>query len=334
MKRTQLLTQSRWRHRSGFTLIELLVVIAIIAILIALLLPAVQQAREAARRSTCKNNLKQIGLAVHNFHSTHTRLPPLVNHSEGPTFFMHILPFSDGANLYNSYQTASNGFRQGMNGAYGRLPVAVRGAGVPGWFCPTYRSTSVMTGGNARGAKGDYAVVFMQGRGSDTRTSKSATENGWWAHHNCSNAGQRNRQKGAIKTADCTEVRARTGNQGEWRREAKSSTAFRDITDGTTNTAIVGADGSVFVQTGGWREYNVARNMRYRIRTEVTSNAPNGWGTTSNNPARGAGFGSWHPGIAHFLLADGSVRGISANINLQIQWRLADRSDGEMIGDF
>ena len=103
------------RRRLGFTLIELLVVIAIIAILIALLLPAVQQAREAARRTQCKNNLKQIGLAMHNYHDVYTTFPPghmfdttipggnanSFQHPEMWAWGAFILPFVDQAPLFN-----------------------------------------------------------------------------------------------------------------------------------------------------------------------------------------------------------------------------------------
>ncbi|MFM8475111.1 MAG: DUF1559 domain-containing protein, partial [Planctomycetaceae bacterium] len=97
------------RFRRAFTLIELLVVIAIIAILVALLLPAVQQAREAARRTQCKNNLKQIALALHNYHDVHSTFPPanVVRfdpvdgpYGDGWTWHARILPFLEQTNLY------------------------------------------------------------------------------------------------------------------------------------------------------------------------------------------------------------------------------------------
>lgn len=97
---------SRRARSSGFTLIELLVVIAIIAILIALLLPAVQQAREAARRSQCKNNAKQLGLAIHNYHDTHLTFPISFTTDgrfdilgKGRSWMMGILPYIDQAPL-------------------------------------------------------------------------------------------------------------------------------------------------------------------------------------------------------------------------------------------
>ena len=94
---------SKSPFRSGFTLIELLVVIAIIAVLIALLLPAVQQAREAARRTQCKNNLKQIGLAMHNYHDTYRTLPIAAIGAHGGTWQVRIMPFLELGNLYDQY---------------------------------------------------------------------------------------------------------------------------------------------------------------------------------------------------------------------------------------
>jgi prepilin-type N-terminal cleavage/methylation domain-containing protein len=138
----------RKSKRSGFTLIELLVVIAIIAVLIALLLPAVQQAREAARRSQCKNNLKQIGLALHNYHDMANSFPIGVNSSFigtggqrwGVSFWTLLLPYLDQAPVYNqfSFNGPSPGYTceadGNLNGAL------VRGKVFRFWLAPPARS--------------------------------------------------------------------------------------------------------------------------------------------------------------------------------------------------
>lgn len=366
-------------RRQGFTLIELLVVIAIIAILIALLLPAVQQAREAARRTQCKNNLKNIGLAVHNFHDTYDALPPLVSHSGGPTFFFHILPYVEQSALYNLYdggatdgsQTTSLRHHMAVNYDIIRnanLQDSVNG--IPPYHCPSYRIPSVQrngdVGGDTRrhnnGPRGDYAVVFTQGRGYDTNFDFSATENSWWGHHNSGNLGDINRQKGGITTASSvgmTDDGGLNGLTGRQREQAKFQRVLTDMKDGTSNTAIVGEkfwtqegmdhdtgraehnryDHSIFVQDGAWREYNVTRNMRFPLRSGVErdSGAEGCWAEddpTCTTIPRAAGFGSWHVGIVQFLFGDGSVQALSDNIDLRTQHRLADRNDGETVGEF
>jgi prepilin-type N-terminal cleavage/methylation domain-containing protein len=128
------------RRRSGFTLIELLVVIAIIAILIALLLPAVQQAREAARRSQCKNNLKQLGLALHNYHDVYNAFPqghaqiqariPVASY-EGRGLWVAILPYIEQTALYNLYNFDAHGLAQ--------VP-AVLNSKIPAFICPSDRA--------------------------------------------------------------------------------------------------------------------------------------------------------------------------------------------------
>ena len=131
------------RQRRGFTLIELLVVIAIIAVLIGLLLPAVQAAREAARRAQCVNNLKQIGLACHNYESTYQSLPPGMKGSIWGTWQMFVLPYVEQGNLYNAWNSTGNnsaemvGFASGPFTYSGVANITVTASRISAYTCPS-----------------------------------------------------------------------------------------------------------------------------------------------------------------------------------------------------
>jgi len=164
------------RKRNGFTLIELLVVIAIISVLLGLLLPAVQKARESANRISCANNLKQLGLAMHQYHNVMERLPPTRLGQGYATWAVLILPYIEQDNLYRQWDLTKS--------YYDQSPVA-RQTVVSIYFCPSRRTSHSspilsISGDNPSdvpdaplypGALGDYAVVIDPSGHDDTQKS-------------------------------------------------------------------------------------------------------------------------------------------------------------------
>ena len=322
------------RHRRAFTLIELLVVIAIIAILIALLLPAVQQAREAARRSQCKNNLKQLTLALHNYESTHSVFPP---GSLGYPFVWssqsQLLPFVDQGNL------------QGLL-AYEVPPMAAFGAGydatkvtqndtaaqspIPILTCPSDRE---------RVAGSPYAEISYPGNaGSGVNGSGTADD-------------------GAITNADGIFF-------------TRSKIGFRDVTDGTSNTVAFGeqllGDGVNAAPTNfdyGRRVVELSAAAQTTSVACAASAAPawsgqrgakwvnghladtmyNHWYTpNADEPDCHNGYHNFaitsarsaHVGGVQMSMVDGSVRFASDSIDSGIWRALATRSGSEVLGEF
>lgn len=341
-------------HR-GFTLIELLVVISIIAVLVALLLPAVQQAREAARRAQCKNNLKQIGLALHNYHENCRVFPMGFTDTvwgntevigDGWAWGALLLPHLDQTNLYaqlnfntNPYACVSCTSPLTGNQALIATPLSV-------FSCPTDEKPSTVANNPGKATTG-------MGTGA-TATSSYAGVGGAFDGSPCVQSG----------TFAASDVR----NNGLF--VLNTSRTFRDIRDGTTSTIAIGevtwipsgtdpsgaAAGSdrqyVYghVTTGGGPkcDNNGVNNNGMHLHVRWTRRKMNGPFLGSANLERG--FHSSHSDGAHFLLVDGSVRFITDNIdhsetnytaspsNLRGPFgtyqRLAGIDDGQVVGDF
>ena len=313
---------SRLRFR-GFTLIELLVVIAIIAVLIALLLPAVQQAREAARRSQCKNNLKQLGLAIHNYNDTANKLPSngmSINGCCGPGAagaLVMLLPYLDQSPLYNTInfsQTTGNWQYPMASSA----PVGSRyfEMSLPVLRCPS--DTSPISNDNGTGMQWATASYGLsegsQNMGGNQCNSYPGNQFG--------------------TGSDALGSAANGGNiSGIYSRGGYSS-RFADITDGLSNTILMGeirSECSDHAQQG-WANLNT--NM-YSTSAPINYNTcPQGPGTGCNSPnawQTAMGFKSRHVGGAHLLMGDGSVHFASENISYLIYQALGDRRDGQPI---
>ncbi|WP_298860975.1 DUF1559 domain-containing protein [uncultured Gimesia sp.] len=289
--------------RRGFTLIELLVVIAIIAILIALLLPAVQQAREAARRSTCKNNLKQIGLALHNYHETHSILPPgwigvepgvgaNVEFGSGWGWNTMVLPYLDQSNLYNKIDFSLD--INNVNQTSGIVNVILPSTRCPSDPAPnTFELAEEGNPGNilAELAVANYIGVF----GSDELDS-------------------------------CETVPAGSSCKSTGLFYQNSNTRFRDITDGLSQTLFVGERKTDANQ--GWYSTWVGAvpegEETFARVLGATDHVPNYFASHFDD------FSSHHVGGAQFLFGDGRVRFISENIDHGVYQSLSSIRGGEI----
>ncbi|WP_166831674.1 DUF1559 domain-containing protein [Thalassoroseus pseudoceratinae] len=299
--------------RRGFTLIELLVVIAIIAILIALLLPAVQQAREAARRTQCKNNVKQIVLATHNFHDTHGKLPYAVRDREegddGDTWatgFIQILPFIESDAIAQKWDPDEPRNSTVDSDGDGYTNHSLQSLKIPTLLCPTMTEPTGPLGPSGEN-RAPCSYLFSAG-----------TQDVSSLHYGAYSPS-------GVPAYDGAVVPYITNSSTDPNRRR---TKFRDITDGLSNTFLLGEtdfapQGVPSTSMGGVWAYGY---IGYS------------WGTThnkfnnhNNTSAVYGAFRSQHPGGAHFALSDGSVRFFAENTDAAILDAHATRGGGEVI---
>ena len=354
-------------RKSGFTLIELLVVIAIIAVLIALLLPAVQQAREAARRSTCKNNMKQMGLAIMNYESSSTRLP---SSGEGEDFvnatrkintstFMAILPYVDQAPVFDQWDQKQH-YSAAANSALAKTKI-------PGYLCPSnganqndplgYGTVDYMTiaytdlvgptqiaagSPNALGQRWKHAAPALNGTkdsmlglyGNPISMVTDGTSNTIMVGEDCGRLIIDPAGTGQNKMIIGNYTQAQTMNNTGW------DTTQMCGTSGTNTCPHRWADGD----NGNGVSGAPTNEPGHALYTGTAAGIVNMWKSplggppacpwTSNNCGPNDEIYSPHTGGAHVLLGDGSVRFLSENIDIQVGRKLADRADGERLGDF
>ncbi len=330
-------------RRRGFTLIELLVVIAIIAILIALLLPAVQQAREAARRTQCRNNLKQIGLALHNYHDNFQKFPNGNVASSvggwGASWWIRILPYADASPIYNriNFSGAHHGWTQGSSAGDPTGDAngdALNGIKLAWTNCPSSPMEQNRDAGAGKVIPNPSYYGIMgatDGNGFTNPPSRIA------------NAGL-----GSIITSGGMLVPL----------EAKG---IRDVTDGTTNVIIVGEHSNFIrnslgqpVQVSGThgmlmgspnltrieacpgcgfeRQFNLT-TVRYPPNAPAID-ADVAWPGVGDNFGNNNPLNSPHTGGIHVLLCDGAVKFLSNNINMQTLRWLCSRDDNNPVGEF
>lgn len=318
----------------GFTLVELLVVIAIIGILVGLLLPAVQAAREAGRRMQCSNNLKQLALAVHNYHSAFRRFPP-GNIIEGPisstqrtrtNWAIAILPYVEQDAMSESYDDRF--FNEDPENEF------IRQADLPTQACPSDPGAGMLEipvtgpgGAVSRGGLGlQYRASSYKGVAGAVFGDRGLRDQGWW-DGDMSGFGFPDpdfARRGVLHS---------TGSN-QWQPER-----FASVIDGTSNTMLIGEKassggmGSIFTfWANPYLFYSLSHAIEHPLaisnNNQQCASQAAAMGSWSAPCARG--FGSQHLGIVQFAFADGSVRGLTEQIDLRLFSGLATVHNGEI----
>ena len=326
----------------GFTLVELLVVIAIIGVLVALLLPAVQAAREAARRSQCTNNLKQIGLAMHNFHDVKKGLPRSRTLCYHNTWAAEIWPYMEEGIATDLYDPQKTFWLQSQQ---------VRHTQVTGYYCPSRRSVpqlsvlgqddrgTAVTGIN--GALSDYVTCAGDGKlNSDGKVTRDYIDKVIG-----SGSDKQGHANGVILCrADGANDQVCNGSKGvrdeSWLFKGESTYInFKKITDGTSKTLMVGEKHVPTYGSGYYREPNSPQRFVYDSSiynpdeyTVVGRFAgPLHPLAVSTDEDVKTNFGSAHAGISQFVFADGHVSSVPVEMDSVVLGYFANRHDGNTV---